>query len=148
MKKNQYLPDDFEKVISTNIKKPKFGFLEQKKYKILNNMLTDDYILKLKTRQIDSDFEQKEDYDDKSKWKEFIDKKESDYKKVVTLGYTGTFEDFLQEKAIVTLEYLKFGYSKTKEQETLAQKEKRDMKEIDDYNRKLRQEEEEQIKKS
>ena len=122
---NHFSPDEFENLInvdiSTNIKKPKFGFLEQKKYKVLNNMLTDDYILKLKTRQIDSDFQQKEDYDDKSKWKEFIDKKESDYKKVVTLGYTGTFEDFLQEKTIVTLEYLKFGYSKTKERELATQ---------------------------
>lgn len=114
------IPKEFLSLVDTDIKKPKFGFFDNKKYKLLNNLLTDEYIYKLKTRQIASNFKNEADYNDKGNWKEFIDIKEREYQQLHNQRppiYSGSFEEYLQESTLVTSEYLTHGYSYSKFQE-------------------------------
>ncbi len=120
---NIEIPNEIKSLIDVNISRPTFGFFDNKKYKLLDNLLTDEYIYKLKTRQIDSDFTTLEDYNDKSKWREFIDKKEREYQQLHNHRpsiYSGSFEEFLQESSLVTIEYIKYGYSQIKMDEAVA----------------------------
>ena len=136
------IPNDIILLLDTNISKPKFGFFDNKKYKLLDSLLIDEYIYKLKTRQIDSNFQKEEDYNDKSKWKEYIDIKEREYQQLHNQNpsiYLGSFEEYLQESTIVTFEYLKFGISSTKIIENASklrkQQELENQKRIEDANR-------------
>lgn len=135
------VPDDLKMLIDVNINKPKFGFFDNKKYKLLDSLLTDEYIYKLKTRQIDSDFQTDADYNDKSKWKAFVDKKEKEYQQLhnqIPPIYLGSLEEYLQESTLVTFEYLKFGNSSTKIMENASkfrrQQEMQNQKRIEEAN--------------
>lgn len=108
------IPKEFLSLVDTDIERPKFGFFDNKKYKLLDNLLTDEYIYKLKTRQIASNFKNEADYNDKGKWKEFIDIKEREYQQLHNQRppiYAGSFEEYLQESTLVTSGYLNGGYS-------------------------------------
>lgn len=100
---------EMEQLVITDIIRPRFGILDNKKYKILDDLLTDDYLFKLKTYQIDGVFSSANDYNSKDKWKEFIDKKETEYNELRKENkYYGSFQDYLHEDVITTLNLIRF----------------------------------------
>ncbi len=106
------VPEDLTSLVSTEIERPKFGFME-KKYKVLDSLITDQYIFKLKTRQIDSDFSTDEDYNSKQKWKAYLDRKADEYRQLINDGlYDGSFESYLNEDIITTTGLLRFNKRK------------------------------------
>lgn len=121
---NVDVPNILKQLVDTNIDSPKFGLLENKKYKVLNNLLTDDYIFRLKTGQIDSVFETDQDYNNKEKWKEFVDKKLEEYTNLKSQGYyTGTLDNYFQEGIVATISLTRFHKDK-KEFTTSSESEK------------------------
>ena len=114
------IPKELLSLVDTNIERPKFNFIDKRKYKLLDSLLTEEYIYKLKTRQIASNFNSDSDYNNKDKWKEFIDIKEREYQQLLSrepITYKGSFQEYLQENTLVTSEYLHYGYSITKQNE-------------------------------
>lgn len=128
------IPKELLSLVDTNIEKPKFNFIDKRKYKLLDSLLTEKYIYKLKTRQIASNFNSDSDYNNKDKWKEFIDIKEREYQHLLSrepVTYKGSFQEYLQENTLVTSEYLHYGYSITKQYE---QQEIENQRKIDQAN--------------
>ena len=92
-------------IVENGIKVPKFRFFGDRKYKKVQKLFTPDYTIKLYTGEIANCFESEEDFNDADKWRQYVDRKEEEYKRLrETNRYTGSFEDYLQEPALVTAE--------------------------------------------
>lgn len=103
-----FMPREAKEIVNTDIKFSKFGIFDDKKYRVLNNIVNADYVFKLKTRQIESVFDSEQDYNDKRKWEEFFDQKEGEFNDLKRKGYyDGTLEDYLQEDIVGTIYFKK-----------------------------------------